>query len=90
MKIFSFFGVGLLALVGLYIFQINSFTANAYGATAAEKKLTQLRKTTINIQTTIAQNRSIQSTPELAAQFHFEKVDKVQYMRVLASSVAQK
>ncbi len=80
----------LFILVGFYIFQINSLTLGAYGATVAEKKLQHLRETATNLQATMAQSRSVLSVNELASQLNFEKVDKVQYIRVLAGSVAEK
>ncbi len=89
-RTFLLMGVALLILVGFYIFQINSLTAGAYGATVAEKELQQHRETTANLQATMAQNRTVWSLGELASQFNFEKVDKVQYIRVLAGSVAER
>lgn len=89
-KTFLFFGALILSLSGLYIFQINSLTASAYGATVSERETGKLKQETALLETNAGDTLASDNFTSLALALHFEKVDSIQYVQTIEGAVAKK
>ncbi len=89
-KLFFLSAATIFFLVGLYIVQINSLTAQAYATTSLKKELITLQETNKNLQSNVVKSFSVQNVATLASQLNFQKVDQVSYVQVLVGSVAKR
>lgn len=78
-------GAFLAGLLTLYIFQVNALTAQVYHMGDQEKHLGQLKEQNLHLVPSFTRTQM----EELAQLLQFERVQKVSYLRVLGSAVAE-
>ncbi|MDO8470833.1 MAG: hypothetical protein Q7S63_02540 [bacterium] len=79
----------MLALVCLYVIQINLVVAATYRISGYEKAFRSLSEETKSLQAQEATTRSFKTIEELASAMQFEKVTHVEYIQVGGAVVAQ-
>lgn len=78
----------VIALFGLYIFQVNSLTALAYLVSAQEGQIRQTKAENKALEMAALQSPGFEGFETLAKEFGFEKVGKVSYLKAFVEGVA--
>lgn len=78
-----------IALVSLYILQLNAVTALAYHIVDHEDQLQYLREENADLQTKVRQSTTLEDLKKLASELQFEKITHISYVRILNTNVAQ-
>ena len=84
------FSVLVLSLLSVYIFQVNKLTSDNYSLDRQEKTLSALSQENRTLEISSNQMHSLENIGALAANFGFEKINDIHYIKVLGSSVAAK
>lgn len=77
-------------LLSLYIIQVSLMIKGTALAEKYETQIGEINKQNKNLEIIFSQKNSLKITEKLLADLNFEKVAKVDYIRVLESSVAEK
>lgn len=80
----------IVFLTGFYIFQVNAITQASFNIANYDKDLANLQKELKNLQLNFSGLSSLSNLEVLLVSRGYEKVDKIQYIQVLESTVAQK
>jgi len=84
------FSVLVSSLLSVYIFQVNKLTSDNYLFGRQEKTLSALSQENRILEINSNQMHSLENISILAANFGFEKINDIHYIKVLGSSVAAK
>lgn len=79
-----------VALLGLYIFQINKMAESSYLIENYEKNLGELTQENKSLEINFAQLNSSENIESLVKNLNFEKVEKIHYIRILGGAVVVK
>lgn len=77
------------ALLALYLVQIQMLTQSAYRISEYELSISKLVESNSVLQSQKVQTFSFQALESLAGQLGFEKVDRIGYIKILSTAVAQ-
>lgn len=77
------------ALLVLYLVQIQILTQSAYRISEYELSISKLVEANSALQSQKVQTFSFQTLEGLAGQLGFEKVDRIGYIKILSTAVAQ-
>ena len=78
----------VIALLGLYIFQVNSLIESAYLVSAQEDQIRQTKAENKALEMAALRNPAFEGFETLAKEFGFEKVGKVSYVKAFVEGVA--
>ena len=81
---------GIAILGGIYAFQVNSMTADAYTIANANNRLNTLMQANRDLNSSYAQQLSFHEFEGVAQSLNFQKVENVSYFQLTKTSVAQR
>lgn len=82
--------ISILALLAFYVFQVNALTQEIYFSQSYEKKANQLSQENRFLEINFSRANSLKNIESYVQAQNFEKIGKVEYIRVLESTVAAK
>ena len=83
--IFGF--IGLVSLLGLYVFQINQMAKSDYLVESHEQRIKGLSHGNKTLEINFAQANALGNIENLVNNLNFEKAGEVDYIRVIGSTV---
>ncbi len=79
-----------LSLSVLYVFQINRMVQGAYLINSYQKQINELTQTNKNLEINLAKISYLENIQNKTQELNFQKVEKIKYVQILASSLAKK
>lgn len=80
----------IIALIGFYVFQINSIVSESYQIQNYQKTLNAISQKNEILEINLAQVNSLENIKNQIEELGFEKVGQVHYIRVLESQIVTK
>ena len=89
LRVFWYFmAAALVILIGAYVVQVNLLSQEIYSIQSLEKNFNKLSLENENLKIQFAEVNSLENLQTLIAGLDFEKVNRINYIKVLESSVA--
>jgi cell division protein FtsB len=80
----------IIFLLGFYIFQVNNFVFQTYLIKNYQQELKKLSQENENLEINLTQKDSLKTIEDLIKELSFEKVEKIEYIQVVGSTIVAK